>query len=374
VVDTIPTSVVPSVMHDGRSQSAISAEFRKWLGAGARLLPVGSARRRPRSLLGLGYTPRHRLDLFDTTFYLTNPRQNPDIRFFVAYVVPDARARARGEIHPRIFYKDLSLVWRSASHYVRSENENWIGKGEAKIVIVDGQEVLTSAEETTDLPLEIQTALEILNRAVRRVPRDERAVGLVLRRGGDDRIAPFRDFTGPRERARANRRNLIHGGRPIARFTRQNDPTSLRFVSGFQPDFTRGILESTQSKSSLYGGPLGRYRILSGNRKVQYLFIAGPKHAWVSPPQATTTEISSYGVRTIDALAPEDMCIPGFEYHFWDGASDPPEFVSQIPPGYAGEPSVHDPRRCDASPWLDRLPVIREFRRKVLAPAKRRRR
>jgi hypothetical protein len=31
-----------------------------------------------------------------------------------------------------------------------------------------------------------------------------------------------------------------------------------------------------------------------------------------------------------------------------------------------GELSDHDPSRADASPWLDRLPVVQEFRRKVL--------
>ena len=360
VPEPIATAVVPSVTCDPRAPAAIAGEFRRLVDGGARLLPVGTARKRPRTLLRLGYTPRHRIDLFETTYYLTNPRQNPDIRFFVAYVIPDARARERGEVHPRIFYKDLSLVWRSASHFVRSEYENWIGKGEARTEIIDGEEMLTSAEETTDLPLEIQTALEELNRAARRVPSDERAVGLILRRGGDDRIAPFADFTRPRERARANPRNLVNRGHPIARFTRKNDPTSLKFAPGFEPDFD-AVLETAESRSSLYGGPLARHRILSCNGKVQYLFITGPHHTWVVPPQATTTEISSYGVRTIDAIVPDDLCIPGFEYHFLDDSEDPPVFVSQIPKGFAGAPSRHDPRRCDASAWLDRLPVIEEF-------------
>ena len=40
--------------------------------------------------------------------------------------------------------------------------------------------------------------------------------------------------------------------------------------------------------------------------------------------------------------------------------------MSQIPKGFAGAISEHDPSRADTSPWNDRLPVIREFRRKVL--------
>jgi hypothetical protein len=74
----------------------------------------------------------------------------------------------------------------------------------------------------------------------------------------------------------------------------------------------------------------------------------------------------SYGVRTVDVVTDEDLCIPGYEYHFLDDDEDPPVMFSQIPEGYAGETSEVDRYRADASPWLDELPVIREFRRKVL--------
>jgi len=99
---------------------------------------------------------------------------------------------------------------------------------------------------------------------------------------------------------------------------------------------------------------------------VQYLFFAGPRQVWLAPPQATTTELSSYGVRTHDVLVPEDLCVPGYEYHYLDCNEDPPLLVSQIPPGFVGAPSARDPSRSDASPWLERLPVIRAFRREVL--------
>ncbi len=116
----------------------------------------------------------------------------------------------------------------------------------------------------------------------------------------------------------------------------------------------------------MYGGKLQRFRILSRNRKVQYLFIAGPKHVWIIPPQATTTELSTYGVRTIDVVADEDLFVPGYEYHYFDETADESEHFSQIPEGFAGELSEHDNDRADASAWLDPIPVIREFRRKVL--------
>ena len=48
-----------------------------------------------------------------------------------------------------------------------------------------------------------------------------------------------------------------------------------------------------------------------------------------------------------------------------DDSEDPPVLFSQIPEGFAGPKSPHDPSRADASAWLERLPVIREFRRRL---------
>ena len=352
----IPTRIAPSARFAPFTSPEIARSFRRRLENGAILRPSGTARGNPGRLLRMGYTPKHRIDLFDTTFYLTNVRQNADIRFFVGYVAQ----RGSGAIFPRIFYKDLSLVWRSASHYARSARENWIGKGDVREYVRDGLQYECSAESTTDLPLELQTAFEKLSRLVRRVRYDDDAVGLILRRAPDDRIEAYEDFRGPRRRAQADPRNRINRGRPIARFTRRADPTSLRFAAGFQPDFGRGVLEVSESVSRLYGGRLQRFRILSANRKIQYLFMAGPRQVWIIPAQATTTQLSSYGVRTVDVLADDDLFLPGYEYHGGETG------VDQIPDGFAGEISEIDPSRADASPWLERLPVIREFRRRIL--------
>ena len=114
--------------------------------------------------------------------------------------------------------------------------------------------------------------------------------------------------------------------------------------------------------SSFFGGELRKYRIMSANRTIQYLFMASPTHAWVNPPQTLTTELSTYGVRTLDVLADDVLFVPGYEYH------DPGD--SQIPEGFAGDPHPKDPHRSDASAWLEALPVIREFRRRVLNRAR----
>ena len=359
----IPTLLGPSVRAANLSPRRVTREFLARLDAGARLFPSGSTRTRPRRLLSVGYLPRFKLELFGVSYYLVDVRQNEDIRFFVAYVILSGAER---RIYPRIFYKDISLVWRSASHYVRSARENWIGKGDVIVIVRDGVEMVESAEETTDLPLEIQTALEQLSSQAKKIAYDDDAVARILRRGPDDRVEPYRDFTGPRRRAQADPRNLVNRGRPIARFTRKNDPTSLRFVKGFQPDFRDGIVERSVSKSRMYHGHLRRFRIASSNRKVQYLFFAGRRQVWIGALQATTTELSSFGLRTIDVEAPEELLLPGYEYHFLDESEEPAEFVSQIPDGFAGPSSTVDPVRADASPWLDQVPVIQTFRRRVL--------
>ena len=124
--------------------------------------------------------------------------------------------------------------------------------------------------------------------------------------------------------------------------------------------------EHATSSSVLYGGTLERYRIVSTNREIQYLFFAGPLQVWIIPPQATTRELSTFGVRVVDVLIDDEACVPGYEYHFMDDSVDPPVLYSQIPEGFAGPAGPHDPDRADASRWLDAMPIVQAFRRGVL--------
>lgn len=365
MVGVIPTRIEPSVDLADESPRQVARDFRDLIETGARIHCAGEAKEDPLQLLSSGYTPKYRLSLFGTRFYLTNVRKNPAIRFLVAYVVQPNRDRL--EIFPRIFYKDLSLIWRAASHMIATDGDFWIGKGDVKTIRRGGFDVTHCVESTTDLPLEIQTALEGVNQTTRHARVDHQALFLVLRNAPPTRVAPYRDFTEPRRIASSNRRNLIHGGRSIARFTRKGDPTSLRIVKGFEPDFDDGIIEVSELRSVLYHGELQRFRILSNNQQIQYMFFAGPRHVWIIPPQAMTTELSTYGVRTIDVIADEDLFVPGYEYHYVDENADESEHFSQIPAGFAGPQSEHQDDRADASLWLDRIPLIREFRAKVLS-------
>jgi hypothetical protein len=357
--EDVALTAIPDVEPSALSPQRVWRQFEKLLIGGAKLKPLGTAKRDPGSLLDQGYRPRHLVELFDVAYYLTNLRSDDTLGFLVGYVhLPRARA-----LHPRIFYKDLSLVWRSASHLIWSDHDQWIGKGDLKIEIRDGAEWEHSAEETTNLPTEIQCALDVISRRVKQPRHDEHAVERILRLAPPRRMEPYADFTGPRRRAAANPAKRINDGHDIATFTRRHDPTSLKFVPGYEPDFADGSYSTHYTKSHFYGGEIRKTRVVSKNRLVQYQFIDGPGQAWIMPPQTLTADIMSYGVRTIDVHAPEELFVPGFEYHFMDDTVDPPELVSQIPPSFAGAPNVHDDARADASRWLDALPVIREYRR-----------
>jgi hypothetical protein len=363
---TLERRVVPSVEPSSLTPAEVRREFLELTDGGSRITCVGSARRSPRRLLSLGYAPRYKLELFNVTYYVSDVRQNADVRFFVAYLALQEGERRRPSVYARLLYKDGSLLWRTASHFAKSATENWIGKGDLKLVKEEGGEFYYSAEHTTDLPLELQMGVESLTQRAARVRADKRALALVVRRCSDTRLIAYRDFTDPRRRAAANPRNLVNGGRPIARFTRANVPESLAFVRGFEPDFARAArVDLTHSHSRLYEGRVARYRLLSRNRRMQYLFFAAPRLVWLGYPQPLTTELSSFGVRTVDVTVPDDLVVPAMEYHYLE-TDDPPVWMSQIPPGFAGPVSPNDAFRADASAWLDRLPVIREFRKRVL--------
>jgi hypothetical protein len=355
-----------SVQPASLSPADVEAEFLELTGDGKRIHCVGTAKKNPRRLLSLGYVPRFRIDLFNVSFFLSDIRKNEDVRFCVAYVAIQESPRAGTSVYARMFYKDGSLLWRSASHFTKTRYENWIGKGDLKTVREDGGEFFYSAEHTTDLPLEAQAAIETINASTRGVKVDEDAIGLVVRRSSPTRLIAYKDFTDPRRKAARKRRLLVNGGKPIASFTRHNDPSSLVFVKGFEPDFSReSRIDVSSSHSRLYEGLVRRHRLFSKNRRMQYLFFSAPGRVWLGYPQSLTTELSRYGVRTIDVNVPDDLVVPGMEYHYME-SDDPPVWMSQIPPGYAGEVSPHDPWRADASAWLDELPVVKEFRRKVL--------
>lgn len=340
----------------------VRAAFRGLLARGCALKPQGEAKGDPTVLLKARYQPCYALEVFGWTWLLTELLSDEGLAVFVAYVT---RASLHGgkkcEIVPRLFYKDSSLMWRVASHFVHDEHEYWIGKGAVRTVQRGGEPYVHTLEETTNLPLEVQGSLdELSRRSKRRV--DNSVVERVLRRAPSGRVEPYRDFTAPRAKAQASGR--LHGGRAVARFGKAADPGSLVFVRGYEPDFDTGVAGVTRAASRFFGGHLEKYRVLSRNRRIQYLFMATPQYAWCNPPQTLTSELSSYGVRVDDVFVAENLCVPALEYHEVD--EDGVVTHTQIPAGFAGDAHPKDPDRADATAWVEQLPVIREFRRKVL--------
>jgi hypothetical protein len=353
-------ALVTGVRPEPHAPAEVARRFRRLLADGARLATVGAARARPERLLAPRLLPRHELRLFGARFFLSDYRFDDAIGFFVGYVVLDARPDA---VHPRACYKDSSLLWRVASHLLRDDGSTWIGKGDTRTEERGGYVYRHSVEETANLPYELQPALDELSRRGPR-RRDDLALALVVRTAPRGRIEPYADFRAPRLRAASRWRE--NGGRPVAYLRRRGDPGSLRFAPGYAPDFARGTVERCVASSAYFGGRIEKHRILSVNRRIQYLFLASPTHVWIGPPQLLSTELSSYGVRVDDVLADEDVFLPGYEYHE-DGDS-------QIPAGFAGAPHPDHADRADASAWLEALPVIRAFRAEVLGRAARSRR
>ncbi len=348
--------LVKGVLAEPLTPAQIARRFRGMIEGGARLVPAGKGHRRPALLLSPRYLPRHEIRLFDASYFLGDYRFDDSVGFFVGYVVLGERSgNWDGAIWPRVFYKDSSLLWRVASHLVKDGGSVWIGKGDTRVEERGEWVYQHSAEETANLPYELQFALDELSRRGKKL-RDTAAMELIVRAAPRGRIEPYVDFCAPRRNAAARHRE--HGGRPVARFLRKGDPASLRFARGYEPSFARGILEQDTSSSAFFGGPVKKMRVLATNRRIQYLFLAAPAHVWIGPPQLLTTELSSYGVRTLDVLADEDLFLPGYEYH--------EEAQSQIPAGFAGAPHPDNPDRADAAAWLEALPVIRAFRAEVL--------
>jgi hypothetical protein len=181
----LDTEILSGVRPVSRPTRTIRAEFRDLLANGAALLPAGEARADPERLAAAAYPPRHRIELFDATYWVGDLLVDDDLRFFVAYVAVRGRGGAIRSIHPRVVYKDSSLVWRVATHLVRTGNENWIGKGDLKEA--DGPDGcgLYSAEETTNLPYELFAALDRISHEGAQRDRTNKAallVGMSLRR------------------------------------------------------------------------------------------------------------------------------------------------------------------------------------------------
>ena len=153
----ISVQITGNVVPSEKTPRKIGTNFRRLLESGYRLRADGQAKSDPDRLLRIGYTPKYEIELFGTRFFLCNQRDAEGLKVMPAYVLPATKLR-RGKpiIYARIFYKDSSLVWRSASHYRNTPEVGWIGKGAVRFQVKRGDRDWYSAEETTNLPYEVQ--------------------------------------------------------------------------------------------------------------------------------------------------------------------------------------------------------------------------
>ncbi len=355
--------IIKNVAPKNWSEKQVGLEFKNLLKNGYRLDLKGQAKDRAPDYLPRTRPPKHVIDLFGVRYFLSDIRREAGFRFFVAYLVMPQKGKHKNFIYPRIFYKDSSLIWRSASHLIKTGKEHWIGKGDLKPVIEEGAINYYSAEETTNLPYEMDAALDTISRSSAEVIIDKMAQELVLRNAPENRVEPYADFTQPRLKAMQTPKYAINQNHKIAWFEHPNKPGSLRIEAGYEPDFKYGLIDTSYSRSKMYGGEINKYRIASKNRQVQYLFITGQTQAWIIPPQPLDDLLISYGVRAVDAEIDDNLCIPGFEFHYLEFDDEPDSLYSQIPKGFVGPASEADPDRASASPWIEKLPVMEKFRK-----------
>ena len=160
-IKPIPVEIVTNVAVLEKTPRQVAREFHRLIGSGHDLRVDGQAKTDPFALLAGGYTPKHEIELFGTRFFLGNQRIADDLRVLPAFVLtPAEKGRRKPAIHARVLYKDSSLVWRTASHYIAEPGRQWIGKGAVKWIDKRGERGWYSAEETTNLPFEMQPALD----------------------------------------------------------------------------------------------------------------------------------------------------------------------------------------------------------------------
>jgi len=147
----LPAGLLTNVLPNEQTAQQTARELNALLQNGATLKPAGDGKHDPSALLKR-YRPTHKIELFGAHFWVSSMRHDEYLNFMVTYVgLENARGQIRS-ISPRIFYKDSSLVWRVASHYISTDDEHWIGKGDVRWEQRADGEYLSSAEETTNLP------------------------------------------------------------------------------------------------------------------------------------------------------------------------------------------------------------------------------
>ncbi len=292
---------------------------------------------------GLG--PKHQVKFGADTYYFSHPFIDAGGRtVFVMYLHHVDSTTGRPVIFVNAVYRSNSQnVWRAASS---SPDGRYIGKG--------------LGETSQMLPVELQGHLE------RMVSHQQVGGGLHEIPGrfyhvlGEDERTPLVTLLNVRQLP--NTPKVI-----VARedTSRHMDPHVANhhfiFTPGYEPNFHHGVVHNFTTENPIYG-MVSSYVVRSTNGALQYLFnVDRAGRVWIGGVQTTSVALNRQGVRVDRVTVPDALLTPAFEY------------LRQMPRGYEVGPlhmkeRMHptDSHYADATPFLNQLGVIQDFRRYVL--------
>jgi len=301
-----------------------------------------------------GHAPLHRIRFGDDTYYISRPFIGPDNRIsFIAYCQHiDSRDNKPKLFVNEFYFSGSHAVWRAASHRAWG----WIGKG------VD--------EHSQTLPLEI---IPFLNRIVEKagnIETREYDLFKILGIGGiipaesqifthvdvlnGQRAAPELDLTGSRRIVVAEEVSLAPAD--------SDELHRYRFPDeGYKPDFTSKKILRYPSRNDVYGR-ITHYRILSRNKKLQYLFnVSEEGLVWIGSVQSVSKDLNRQGVRqdAPNIIVPPTLLQAPYDY--------PSEIVKNLPQGYLGDDHPGHPEYASAAKFTEKIDLVVEFRAEVLS-------
>lgn len=250
------------------------------------------------------------------------------------------------ELYVRAFYKSNShAIWKVDSHRVHIKpsddkeldeaRKGWFGKG--------------INQESVTLPSEIQSSMnEIISAHYGQNLAQNKKLNnsfyrVVLK---ESTRRPPKEFT----------RSMVYEpeiSKRFAHFKKPNDPESLEIYAGYGPELDKPPLEKYSEYNEHYRGIVDSYVINSKNGALHYIFnVSKKRKVWISAVQSSSALLTRFGVKREKIKVPTGLMVQAQEY------------LDEIPKGFAGK-RVHSVY-YDASAWVDKLPINKEFREKVL--------
>ncbi|MBI2140469.1 hypothetical protein HYU14_06085 [Candidatus Woesearchaeota archaeon] len=265
-----------------------------------------------------------------------------------------------GTIYARCLYKSNSAaVWRTLSHYL-SADRGWYGKGIEHEESVVYPHPLQPMFESQWKPHFSHLKTKTLTDGTVRNNSEFIFLGLATHGKGWYGFKKSFSLYNPKKIE-------------IGKFEGEI-PESYKFIPGFEPEFNK--LEKFKPMfSSCFSADCDTYLCPSVNGQLSFLFFLEPKlnRAWIGSIQVTEFRPNLYGTNTnIVSLASivQNKLLTDKTYVKTNHLVCPAaEYSNQIPPLPGVTYESFGGSYSDAGPYVERLPVIREFRKKIEVPA-----